>query len=170
MGAKPSTALEDLADWEFPSLERRMSALIDHLQKKKLRIVLDQETLGEQVYSQLWDQIRELGAAAANEAVAGLVAGPGRCVSRAMRKFFLLGRHYAGLTSDDRVFGRRSRWLAHGSYGEILSRSGSGTSRWKLCSSICRPICNLRKRRWRRQLASMVAYLAFGRVIEYWRS
>lgn len=63
-----------------------MNKLIDHLQKKKLRITLDRDSLGEQLYSQLWDEVREVGAAAANEAVAGWMQGvadgrPDLCVS-----------------------------------------------------------------------------------------
>jgi hypothetical protein len=75
MSTKPRTVLGDLADWELPSLEKRMGQLITHLQRKKLSITLDRDSLGEQVYSQLWDHIRELGATAANEAVAGWMAG-----------------------------------------------------------------------------------------------
>jgi hypothetical protein len=63
-----------------------MRKLIDHLQKKKLWIALDPDSLGEQVYSQLWDHVRELGATAANEAVAGWMQGaadgrPDLCVT-----------------------------------------------------------------------------------------
>jgi hypothetical protein len=86
MSTQPKTVLGNLADWELPSLEGRMNKLIDHLQKKKLRVTLDQDSLGEQLYSQLWDHVRELGATAANEAVAGWMQGvadgrPDLCVS-----------------------------------------------------------------------------------------
>ena len=75
MSTKPRTVLGNLADWELPSLEGRMNKLIDRLQKRKLRITLDPDSLGEQLYSQLWDGVREVGAAAANEAVAGWMQG-----------------------------------------------------------------------------------------------
>ena len=83
---QPKTVLGNLADWELPSLEGRMNKLIDRLQKKKLSITLDRDSLGEQLYSQLWDEVREVGAAAANEVVAGWMQGvadgcPELCVS-----------------------------------------------------------------------------------------
>jgi hypothetical protein len=86
MSTRPRTVLGTLADWELPSLEGRMNKLIDHLQQKKLVIALDADSLGEQVYAQLWDHVRELGATAANEAVAGWMQGvadgsPELCVS-----------------------------------------------------------------------------------------
>jgi hypothetical protein len=61
----------DLADWELPSLERRLDNLIEVLQQRKIRIELDADTLGEQLYAQLYDEVRAVGAAAANEAITG---------------------------------------------------------------------------------------------------
>jgi hypothetical protein len=86
MTTKPKTVLGDLADWELPSLEARMGKLITFLQRRQLSIALDRDSLGEQVYSQLWEHVRELGATAANEAVAGWMQGaadgrPDLCVS-----------------------------------------------------------------------------------------
>jgi hypothetical protein len=75
MSAIPPTVLGNLADWELPSLEKRMGKLIEDLQKKKLWVALDADSLGEQLYAQLWDHVRELGATAANEAIAGWLQG-----------------------------------------------------------------------------------------------
>ena len=85
MSPKPRTVVGDLASWDLPSLDGRMEALIQQLQRAKLTIVLDPETLGEQVYEQLWDRVRELGATAANEAITGWIQGladgcPDACV------------------------------------------------------------------------------------------
>ncbi len=52
----------DLADWELPSLERRLNDLIRVLPRRKLRIELDSYTLVAQLYAQLYDEVRELGA------------------------------------------------------------------------------------------------------------
>lgn len=71
----PGRIVGDLADWELPSLERRLNDLVKVLQRRKLRIELDSDTLGAQLYAQLYDEVRELGATAANEAILGWLQG-----------------------------------------------------------------------------------------------
>jgi hypothetical protein len=75
MSTKPRTVVGDLANWDLPLLDARMDELIHQLQKRKLHIVLDADTLGEQLYEQLWERVRELGATAANEAITGWMQG-----------------------------------------------------------------------------------------------
>jgi hypothetical protein len=62
---------ESLRAHRLPSLDQKLNDLIEMLQQRKLRIELDADSLGEQLYGQLYDQIRELGATAANEAITG---------------------------------------------------------------------------------------------------
>lgn len=75
MNARPRTIVADLADWELPTLEDRLDSLVDELRKKKLTITLDEDTLGEQFYAQIFDRVRKLGATAANEAIWGWLQG-----------------------------------------------------------------------------------------------
>jgi hypothetical protein len=65
----------DLADWELPSLERKLDNLVEVLQQRKIRIALDVDSLGEQLYAQLYDEVRVVGATAANEAITGWLQG-----------------------------------------------------------------------------------------------
>jgi hypothetical protein len=75
MNARPRTIVGDLADWDLPTLEDRLDGLINELKKKKLTITLDEDTLGEQFHAQIFDRVRKLGAAAANEAIWGWLQG-----------------------------------------------------------------------------------------------
>ncbi len=75
MNARPRTIVGDLADWELPTLEGRLDSLIDELRKKKLTITLDEDTLGEQFYAQVFDRVRKLGATVANEGIWGWLQG-----------------------------------------------------------------------------------------------
>ena len=75
MKPEPGKIVGDLADWELPSLERRLDDLIEVLQQRKIRIELDADTLGEQLYAQLYDEVRAVGATAANEAITGWLQG-----------------------------------------------------------------------------------------------
>lgn len=65
----------DLTDWELPSLEGKLDNLVEVLQQRKIRIELDADTLGEQLYAQLYDEVRAVGASAANEAITGWLEG-----------------------------------------------------------------------------------------------
>lgn len=75
MKARPRQTVGDLADWDLPTLEARLDDMINELRRKKLTITLDEETLGEQFYAQIFDRIREAGATAANEAILGWLQG-----------------------------------------------------------------------------------------------
>lgn len=72
---KARTIVGDLADWDLPSLDRGMEELIEFVQQKKLTLTIDEDSLGEQLYAQLFDRIRALGATAANEAIMGWLQG-----------------------------------------------------------------------------------------------
>jgi hypothetical protein len=96
-GHKPRAVLGDLADWDLPSLETQMNQLIELLQQRKLMIALDRESLGEQVYVQLWDHVRASGATAANEALAGWMQGVAAgCPELCVRFPYLEGEADAG--------------------------------------------------------------------------
>lgn len=71
----PGRIVGDLADWELPSLDCKLNDLIELLQRKKLRIELDADSLGEQLYDQFYDEVRAAGATAANEAIMGWLQG-----------------------------------------------------------------------------------------------
>lgn len=75
MKPKARSIVGDLADWDLPSLESGMEKLIESIQKKKLTLTIDEDSLGEQLYAQLFDRIRALGATAANEAIMGWLQG-----------------------------------------------------------------------------------------------
>jgi hypothetical protein len=75
MKAKARSIVGDLADWGLPALDGRMESLVQEIQKKKLTLTLDEDTLGEQLYAQLFDRVRKLGATAANEAITGWLEG-----------------------------------------------------------------------------------------------
>lgn len=90
MTTMPNRILGNLADWELPSLEGKLSEMIDYLKRQKITIVLNRSVLGEPVWNHFWDLARELGATAANEAIAGwLQGGADGCPELAVQWAFL---------------------------------------------------------------------------------
>jgi hypothetical protein len=67
----------NLKDWELPALDELEENLVRDLARKKLAIYLDEETLGRELHTLIFDRVRKLAQTAVNEAITYWLQGLG---------------------------------------------------------------------------------------------
>lgn len=65
----------NIKEWDLPALDDLEENLVHELATKKLAIHLDEETLGSQLYSLMFDRVRMLAQTAVNETITYWIQG-----------------------------------------------------------------------------------------------
>jgi hypothetical protein len=67
----------DIKEWELPALADREENLVRELASKRLAVYLDEDTLGRQLHTLIFDRVRKLAQTAVNEAITSWLQGLG---------------------------------------------------------------------------------------------